>query len=229
MKCDIKTPISEVAEAIRTHSIEKIISGKSDNQQETINRLQLFRNSFQTIYVKADQLKNKKIPTLDGLARVYSPKGYNDTWVEETFTTEGKVNFEKKKGKFEAERISKEYESILKKESGTAIHNFLEKTINNLILTKYKDSVIAPSDISIDNNVDSLIKLPKAAKDNLIKTAEKLITDAIANQKEIDPNGKVGIFTEQILGDSNLMGTSDLIFVYSELVLRIRIYKSFTL
>jgi hypothetical protein len=216
MKCDIKTPISEVAEAIRTHSIEKIISGKSDSQQETVNRLQLFRNSFQTIYVKADQLKNKKIPTVDGLARVYAPVGYTDTWVEETFTTEGKINFEKKKGKFEAERISKEYESILKKESGTAIHNFLEKTINNLILTKYKDSVIAPSDISIDNDVDSLIKLPKTAKDNLIKTAEKLITDAIANQKEIDPNGKVAIFTEQILGDSNLMGTSDLIFVFSD-------------
>ena len=62
MKCDVKTPLTQIADAIIKGRVENIISGLADTQQEILNRLQLFKNSFQIRWKDASLLRDKKYP-----------------------------------------------------------------------------------------------------------------------------------------------------------------------
>lgn len=217
MKCDIKTPLSVVADVIRKTNIKSLMQGKLDSIEEAVNRLDLFTNSFQIRFKDASLLRNKKLPTQDGKVRVYGVID-QDADVEESFTAEGKIKFTDKVGPERAAQLSKEEESIIKKESGTAVHAVLEGYLNLLATTEFKDSLVLPNSKKAisETEIKKLLSLPDPAYEGLKKTARELIKQNLEIQSKIDAKGKMIISTEQILGDGNLMGTADVLFIYSD-------------
>jgi len=217
MICDVKTPLSQVADAIIKGRVEELASGKADNQQEILNRFQLFQNSFEVRWKDESLLRDKRIPTLNGKVRVYGVKG-QDADIEKSFTLEGKMNFEALKGKEKAKEISEAEESILKKDTGTAVHSVMEQLTKYFIANEYKDKVLttdAGAALSLAE-IKKIINLSDRDFKVLFDTAKQFITDAIETQNKIDPTQKPIIVAEQIVGVSDLMGTADLIIVYSD-------------
>lgn len=216
MKCDVKTPLTQIADAIIKGRVENIISGLADTQQEILNRLQLFKNSFQIRWKDASLLRDKKIPTVNNQVRVYGVVG-QEADIERSFTLQGKINFIKAKGAAKADELSADVESIIKRESGTAIHSVMEQLINYFISNEYKDKVLSTELIPMSlEDIKKILPLSSVNFDKLAKTARALIDNAIKIQNTIDSTQKPIIVTEQILGSGNMMGTSDLIVVYSD-------------
>jgi hypothetical protein len=217
MICDVKTPLSQVAEAITKGRIEDIASGKADTQQEILNRFQLFQNSFEVRWKDESLLRDKKIPTINGKVRVYGVKN-QEADIEKSFTLEGKVNFENKIGKERAKQISEAEESILKKDTGTAVHSVMEQLTKYFIANEFKDKVLTTDTGSALSLADikKIVKLSDRNFKVLYDTAKQFITDAIETQNKIDPSQKPIVVAEQIVGTNELMGTADLITVYSD-------------
>ena len=106
----------------------------------------------------------------------------------------------------------------------------MENLINALCVGEFKDKVLVKA--GTYKTVVQLRDETKLSEDNfnvLYKTAKKLIESGIEYQKKIDPTGKVYISTEQrLIASSTLGGTSDLVFVYSDVTTDNFDYKTMT-
>jgi hypothetical protein len=203
MICDIKTPLTQIADAINKGRVENIVSGKADSQQEILNRFQLFKNSFEVRWKDASLLRDKKIPTVDGKVRVYGVIGETAD-IEQSFSLQNKINFIKTKGQAKADQLSNDVESIIKKESGTAIHSVMEQLVNHLISNEYKDKVISVEITPLSMaDIKKILPLNDESFGRLLKTAKALIDNSIKIQDTIDPTQKPIIVSEQILGSGN--------------------------
>jgi hypothetical protein len=216
--CSINTTASEVSDAIRNNKIANLFSGKAETQLEAINRLELLQRTFESREV--------------GEKRGYGVKGIStdEAFISETFTTEAKEKFERKKGKLKAEEISKDPMSIAQREVGTYLHNTLESLVQAIASTTYKDKVlIKQGTYKTVSELRAETQLNETIFNTLYKTAKALIDDAISVQTKKDPTGKVYIAPEQrLLASSKLAGTADLIFLYSDLTADHYDYKSMT-
>lgn len=216
--CDTNTPGTIVADKIKNHQVADLFPGKCETQQEAINRLEF---SNRVLEVK----------TFEG-NRGYGVVGVSakEFMTKKTFTSESKEAFETKMGPEKATKINTAPVSILQRDLGTYIHLEMENLINILCTTEFKDSVLSRA-----GNYKSLAELradSKLSEDNfnvLYKTAKRLIELGIAEQKKKDPMGKVYITAEQrLLASSSLGGTSDLIFLYSDVTTDNFDYKTMT-
>ena len=216
--CNINTPGTVVADKLKNHQVADLYPGKCETQQEGINRLEFSNNILE-------------IKTFEG-NRGYGVVGVSakEFMTKKTFTSESKEAFEKKMGPAKAVEINTAVTSILQRDLGTYIHLEMENLINTLCTTEFKDKVLIRA-----GNYKSLSDLRAASKlseDNfnvLYKTAKKLIESGIAEQKKKDPMGKVYITAEQrLLASSSLGGTSDLIFLYSDVTTDNFDYKTMT-
>jgi hypothetical protein len=217
-KCDTSLPNSIVADKIKNHQIADLYPGKCETQQEAINRLE-FSNRV---------LEIKHIGDNRGYGVVGVPA--EQFMTKKTFTSESKEAFVKKMGPQKAEEINKAPTSILQRDLGTYIHLQMENLINALCVGEFKDKVLIKA--GTYKTVVQLRDETKLSEDNfnvLYKTAKKLIESGIEYQKKIDPTGKVYISTEQrLIASSTLGGTSDLVFVYSDVTTDNFDYKTMT-
>lgn len=216
--CDVNMSGSGLADIIRNHMIANLFQGKAETQQEAINRMQLLDR-----LLESKQLGDK---------RKYGVKGISidQALIEETFTTEGSEEFERKKGPVESKKINDNPFSIAQRDIGTYLHKTLEDIINALATSTYKDKVLIR-----DGNYKSIKDLRADSKlseehfNTLYKTADRLIKDSIETQNQKDPAGKVYIAPEQrLMASTKLAGTADLIFLYSDVTADHYDYKSMT-
>lgn len=222
-KCRIDMSASEIADAINKQELSRIISGKAENLTEVEEILDFFDTKFEKKEVPISKVKNVSGKFLikessPGMANVYTPVGAEGI-IPETFTTEGALKFERKMGK-KAAAINSAADSIIKKDSGTIVHKALEDLINTLAATVYKDKVIGKKNAEVKTfeQIKSESKLNRDVLNELYKTAEALIKEAIETQNTIDSKQKPLVRTEQkLLANPRLGGTADLIFVFSNL------------
>jgi len=204
MKCNPKLTTTEVANIMRDHKLANLFSGKAESQIEAINRLELIQRTFET-----KEFKGK---------RGYGVVGETaeSFFIGETFTSEGKRNFERTNKN--AEKINESASSIAQRDTGTYIHEQLENIVNTLASSTYKDKVLVrPGNYKDLNTIKKESTLSTVEFEKLLKTAREIIDTAIKTQKEKDPEGKVYIATEQrLLASTILGGTADIVFVYSD-------------
>jgi hypothetical protein len=217
-KCDTNMPNSMVADKIKNHQIADLYPGKCETQQEVINRLE-FSNRV---------LEIKQFGDTRGYGVVgVSPEQFI---TKKTFTSESKEAFVKKMGEQKAEEINKAPTSILQRDLGTYIHLQMEDLMNALSVGEFKDKVlIKAGNYKTVSQLRSETKLSEENFNVLYKTAKKLIESGIAEQNKKDPTGKVYISAEQrLIASSSLGGTSDLVFVYSDVTTDNFDYKTMT-
>ena len=215
-KCSTNTSLNDVADAIRNHKIANLYSGKAETQEEGINRLQLLDRFLET-----KEENGKRVYGVVGLS-------IDKASIKETFTTEGTKKFEQKMGPVKSAEINKSPLSILQRDTGTYLHNSLENIIQALATTTYKDKVlIRPGTYKNLTQLKGESRLNESEFNKLIKTAQKLISDAIEKQTKKDPTGKVYVATEQrLMASSVLAGTADLLFLYSDVTVDHFDYKT---
>jgi len=216
--CDINTPGTIVADKLKNHQVADLFPGKCETQQEGINRLE-----FSNRVLEIKTLESKRGYGVVGV----DPKQF---MTKKTFTTESKEAFEKKMGEAKAAEINKSPTSILQRDLGTYIHLEMENLINTLATTEFKGKVLIKE--GTYKPLADLRAASKLSEDNfnvLYKTAKRLIELGISEQNKIDPAGKVYISAEQrLLASSTLGGTSDLVFLYSDVTSDNFDYKTMT-
>jgi hypothetical protein len=225
MACSFVNNPTQIAEAVRAANFSMMVQGEIKTQQDLLNVFDGLQESFTTSEIPTEQLKNTK---LRQATKKKSWSAYKlvdqDLFIEERFTTEGSLKFEKMKGLV----ISEAYENIIKREAGTSVHEAIEMLLGNEILSR-------PNEVMTRRNIKSgddatimeQFGITQEILTNLKQYAKYLVDNAVAAQKEINPDAKVLIAPEQKLIDvyqalgskrSNVrMGTADLVVVFSDM------------
>jgi hypothetical protein len=248
MSCRIdytKNSVSEIRDMVENKKYG-LPTFADQTQEESAVKLDLYRNIVTTKPIDNDTLKQGYHLDSSGKTMRYVWVDTDKVAFQYRSTDRGKQNFVKKKGRQTAEKLSNTPDNILKRELGTALHSLAENimkyyisTIDDSVIDKspYKDFKLVTAE-----DIKSLVQNDKYLKDYFVYTGKdksptlnafssavkEIIQEAIKTQKNIDPNGKVKIYTEQFIFDAkkSLGGTLDLLVLYSDNTADIYDYKS---
>lgn len=130
--------------------------------------------------------------------------------------------FAKGKSKEQLDKIRNAPTSVLAREAGTQLHEFLEDGLNYIISANSEIANLTIGDKSKNTN---LPKTPEilgvrggALTSEMSKSLVYLAKNISQQQTKIDPNGKAVVFTENFVVDDSIDtgGTQDVLVVYSD-------------
>lgn len=232
MACRInykENPISDIRDAVEKKKFA-FETFPDQTQEETATKFEMYRNIVTTELVSNNELAQGYHLDSSGKTMRYVWLDTKKLAFKGRVTDKSKAKFAKKKSKVIADQISNTPDNINKRELGTSVHKLAEN-IMNYYLNTFESDLIDKTGIIEKPDLIKLINSDKYLKDyyttngslndNFTKFSQgikEVLEDAIKTQKNINPNGKFKVFTEQFIPNirQNMGGTMDLFILYSD-------------
>lgn len=218
MDCVIKDVTkSEIVDALMLGINPKLIQS-AKTQDDSKHLLKLYGNLVKTELV--DNSKLKKGLHLD------KDKTSRYVWLDSGEVAFNYRTTDASKAKFKKRTISNPDlddtpDSIILREVGTRLHSVAEKLMQTLVSTINHENVRYDKDLHKTYDLKTLqseAELDDIDWRNFEAGIRTIFHQIIEKQKQIDPKGKVDIYTERIVFDKlkDMAGTIDLLAVYSD-------------
>jgi len=209
--------------------LNKSISEIEDLLRNKNFRLNIDKESSLTDKIKAFKFFNENLYIPDTVNGSPNNRYYiGDTEIEGRVSDKAKKNFERKYGKEAAERMARSPVNELKREAGSTIHEILQDILNSN--TNKENSKSLNQIVQDAQNGEYGVSLNLKDVNALMDWSKDFLNRIYEQQKRIDPDGEVQIFTEQKILDpfKNRGGAIDILAVFSDHSASIYDYKTST-